>query len=200
LWDLQERLELYKKAKELYVTEKSYRKIAKKLGLPPGTVCNWICSGRIPGRPTHSLTTKIQNQKLEETELGWLAGIIDGEGSLMLHKGKDRRTKRGFNWTLRLQVVNKDLKIINKVKKLCGDGGSIHTRPHNLQAFCANSNVIRYILPQILDILVSKHRQAELTLEALKLLQEATTVNARLHDVRLEEIYWEMKKLNHRGD
>ncbi len=200
---LQKRLELYEQAKRLYKAERSHRKVAKKLKLSPSTVYNWVLGGSIPGRPPHSLTTKIQKRKSSDSELGWLAGIIDGEGSLMFHKVKEKRTKQGFSWTARLQVANTDMKIINKARELCGNSGHVKTnpvcdfRPTTVYAFSTSSNVMRYILPKIINMLVSKRRQAELLLEALKLLQEGP--NVTLHNTRLEEIYQEMKKLNHRG-
>src|SRR5439155_293386 len=63
-------------------------------------------------------------------ELGWVAGIIDGEGSLKLYKPKDITCRRGFRWQVSLRITNTDPKVVETMKSLIV-GGSISCREHN---------------------------------------------------------------------
>lgn len=54
----------------------------------------------------------LGNQQVTERQLGWLSGIIDGEGCFTLSEG----SKGGFNPGIK--IVNTDMSIVNEVIKI----------------------------------------------------------------------------------
>ncbi len=152
----------------------------------------------------------IYMKPLTDRDLGWLEGIIDGEGCLGLYKNKrnDRPSGRGFVWVTALQIGSTDLKIVNRVRELLGTGGiTLNRRPKEQNArvlylFRAGSGCLRELHPVL--HLTSKQLQRDLLIEACKLVAEHKAGlwhlgGKRTHDGRLEEIHTEMKRLNHRG-
>lgn len=78
------------------------------------------------------------NQQATQAEIGWLAGIIDGEG----HIGISRQgTKKGDAIKMDLQIVNTDYGLIQKVlvviEKL-GVNPHIRERTHNKATWATN--------------------------------------------------------------
>ena len=135
---------------------------------------------------------------MSERDLGFLEGMIEGEGYLGLSKSRGRRLvyKRGFQWKPVLSVANDDVRLLIKLKEIC-KGGFLVRKGGRKREFRLTSGKIREILPK-LD-LVSKGLQAELLLEALELLEEnrhKRNSEKRDNDPRLEEIYEEIKGLN----
>src|SRR3990172_1603803 len=62
---------------------------------------------------------KLDNQQVigfEPIELGWLAGIIDGEGCLSLHDRSGKR--RGTGMTPLVSICNTDLAIIERISQI----------------------------------------------------------------------------------
>ena len=56
----------------------------------------------------------------QDIDIGWLAGIIDGEGCLtarMHYDKRDNRTRVG----VRVNVSNSDVKVINKIRRVLDD-------------------------------------------------------------------------------
>ena len=52
------------------------------------------------------------NQQATEAEIGWLAGIIDGEGHIGL---SNQNSKKVRSVRVDLQIVNTDIKLIEKL-------------------------------------------------------------------------------------
>ena len=110
-----------------------------------------------------------------DTELAWLAGIVDGEGTIGLHRTNAKRYKHPY---LRphFQIANTDLRILEKVR---GIMTAITGRPHNLVVtndkrpeghkigyrVAANTqSAMVLLLPLLMPHLVGKREQAELVL------------------------------------
>lgn len=139
--------------------------------------------------------------ELPEYIKGYLAGIIDGEGSISLYK-VSYPTKRGFIWRPSVQITNTDLELIEAVKDMC-DGGHIvpqedkrgnrKTQYHYHMA----SSVQRKVISQLLLIIKKRHK--ELLLEALSILRRRGYHPTYDEECRLEQIYQEFKLLNKRG-
>ena len=62
----------------------------------------------------------------ENEKLAYLAGIIDGEGTIVIAKGKIRKGRINHPYSLRLVVMNTDIRLIEWLKE--NFGGSIHTK------------------------------------------------------------------------
>lgn len=61
----------------------------------------------------------IKIGKLKPVEIGWLAGIVDGEGSIGLKRGKDKREGRTpMTYTPFIQITNCDFILLSEVKRI----------------------------------------------------------------------------------
>ena len=55
---------------------------------------------------------------LIEFERGYIAGIIDGEGTLRFRKLKNKECKRGFSWNPFLYILSTNFDLIEKLHEL----------------------------------------------------------------------------------
>jgi hypothetical protein len=105
---------------------------------------------------------------ISETDNAYLAGIIDGEGSITItHRLKGKQIPR----TMRLQVYNTDMKIMDwLVSKY---GGAIHKNtPKNIKGknkavmmWYVSTNNASFVLKSALKYLIIKKNQAMTALE-----------------------------------
>jgi len=134
--------------------------------------------------------------------IGWLEGMIDGEGSLSISKNKTKECKRGFSYRPRLSFGQSDnfsipeiIRIVFKLTNLENVGKNTRTyekwKTQNRIWF--ESNILRKLLPQLK--LIIKEKQRLLMIEFLDLISK-NKKGFTINDDRLEEIYLEMKELN----
>ncbi len=139
----------------------------------------------------------------------YLAGIIDGEGSVALYR---KRNQKGYLiWEPKLEISNTSKKFHIWVKDNFGGGTSKHrfnpekyprTKTSYTNAF--SSNKIREIAPKVLPFLIIKKRQTELLLEAVALIGRKRKTAKKSMEYRrlskaIEIIYLRLRKLNKRG-
>lgn len=62
----------------------------------------------------------MDNQQATQTDLAWLAGIIDGEGYVTL-AGRKQRTRP--NYIACLEITNTEALLIQRVQRICGQLG-----------------------------------------------------------------------------
>jgi len=142
----------------------------------------------------------------------YLAGFIDGEGSIGLHKNLQRPNssqhgeyRRGFGWHFRVRIGSTNLSVLKEINQFLNHRTRIYNdhrpnRPKVKMCYIIefNHNEQRKILPKILSHLVIKREQVKLVIEGLNLLQEHSH-DYTPNDGRLEKIFSELKTLNHRG-
>ena len=142
---------------------------------------------------------------MDKEDIKYLAASIDFEGHLYFGKNRDRKTKRGFGWKCYLTISNVDDEILYSLRNIAG--GSITpikpSKPtHRWQyRWVLGGDDLRELLAEVNPYLIVKRKQGRLGLEALIILEKHWQ-NSRggwNNDVRLEEIYLEMKLLNKRG-
>jgi len=65
-----------------------------------------------------------QQRSLLCSDLGWLGGIIDGEGCVTL--GRQKRRHNRFQYEPKVDIANTDVRIINKAREIMAqlDAGS----------------------------------------------------------------------------
>ena len=144
---------------------------------------------------------------LTDLEIGYIAGIIDGEGWLGLVNRTDRRNKKNINCQTYLMIGNTNKKVLDWLVKITKLGNiskpydseiklSSNRKPHWLLRFSPND--MRLLLPRIIPYLVIKKRQAEIIIEYLNMTfkgkhrtEEEYTIIMRLYD--------EIKQLNRKG-
>jgi hypothetical protein len=143
----------------------------------------------------------------EDLRRAYLAGIIDGEGTLTItrHIRKDRPGYTRFN--LRLAVYNTNLGLLSELKEWFGGTIMIAERigenwkPVGQLAWSEEQLVV--LLPKIIPYLLIKREQAEILLAAQATKMTATEgrrngLSAEVVEIR-EASYLRLKSLNKRG-
>lgn len=135
-------------------------------------------------------------------DLGWLEGIIDGEGSLGLTRVTAPNYRLGYYYQPLLSIWSSDWCIVDRAHSLVGAGSvggpykqnGLGHRP--MYTFRVYSRGLRVILPRLR--LTAKEPQRTLLLEALKLLEQSGRGrhNDLSHYSRLDEIHARFKILN----
>jgi len=151
---------------------------------------------------------------LSEFEKGWIAALIDGEGTICLAKIKRSKARCGYRYRANLNITNTSFPIIDKAYEILGMGNvavdearAKWNRKRPIKILLLSSNDLREFLPIIKNSLISKKKQAEIMIEALELLKEnsevasETTYQKRLEQIDkntklLDTLYEEMWKLN----
>jgi hypothetical protein len=140
-------------------------------------------------------------KELSEYIKGYLAGIIDGEGSISLNKMK-RKGYKGFVWHPTVRIANTCFELIEATEDICDGGSIVPTKDRSgirkdAYLYYMPQYIQREIIPQLL--LIVKKRHKELLLEALSILKGCGRQLTYEEDCRLEQIYQEFKVLNKRG-
>lgn len=148
---------------------------------------------------------------LNEVEKAWLAGVIDGEGSIFLAKISPKKAKlrRGFYYRPAVIVANSNVALPNRVREVIGRGSVGFCKQKNPRwkdkwQYLGSGLVVRELLPQILFYLVVKRRVAEAMLEYLSFV-DANPVDGAMqippgYHAKLDSLYWTVKRLNEKGE
>ena len=127
---------------------------------------------------------------------GYLAGIVDGEGSFAVTVNYKERF---LNFTPKLFIGNTDPKLFTKLKE-CGIESIIDivkpkedSKKKPYYRIWLYSKDLRIVLPKIINYLVIKKERAILILDAINLLEEKPTDK---RSDRLMQIRKEVMKLN----
>src|SRR3990167_6345123 len=132
---------------------------------------------------------------MSNTEKAYLAGLIDGEGSIML------QIRKGKVISTILSITNTDMDMLNWVKNTTGVGNINkqydETEKRSASWFWrANGGAGEDILKQIFPFLITKKVQANLAIETQERLRNPALKADRLWQ---EEYRLKMKDLNKRG-
>lgn len=106
---------------------------------------------------------------MKRTDLAYLAGILDGEGSIQIRKRKDRGMRRGFCYQLSISIANTNEWLVNWIH--FNFEGGIYRKPsllpHHKQAYLwqATSKQAEVVLKLLLPYLRLKKPQAEIALQ-----------------------------------
>jgi len=148
--------------------------------------------------------------ELTERELGYLEGILDGEGTITLCRQKRKRNwgkhdyLKNYSYRPFVTVTNTDIRILQHVKELLG-GGTIgpskalaRQRPKSkiVYRYIMTMPLMRDVLPQL--SLVAKEVQRLMLIDTFEIFDRRVHERGYGTDV-LEAIYQEMKRLNKKG-
>jgi len=147
-------------------------------------------------------------RSLSPVERAWLAGVIDGEGSIYISRVKVKHSKRGFVYTAYLSASNSNYEFVAKVRDVIGRGYVGIKKEKRLDwrdgcEYKGSASILRGILPQILPHLVIKREVAKRMLEFLEYVQ--TNSPDGLEETppgyyeRLDWLYWRVKEVNQKG-
>lgn len=107
---------------------------------------------------------KIENHPLKATDYAYIAGIIDGEGSIQVYKHE-----KGTSWfDLEVGVSNNDKQICEYLKQKIG--GCLFavkaTKSHNLSfRWCCKCQMAKRLLEKLIPFLIAKKNQAILAVD-----------------------------------
>lgn len=144
--------------------------------------------------------------QLTDIERGYLAGMLDGEGSVYISYYKQHPTCTNGRWQIGISIYSSNEPVLEYLRDICRTG-SLWRKSSSKQeltqkrvyGFHLSSEALRIILPQIKDVLHIKREQAELALEALQYIQRGNNQHHPRKDEVIWELYKEMKQLNKRG-
>lgn len=122
----------------------------------------------------------------------WLAGFIDGEGYFGLFKHKHPHPRKGYMWTIVLDIVSKDRWILEFIAEKTGMG--MIQKSGSCFSLKLYSNMLRAILPKLVTYLVLKRRQAELLQKALGHMEYRKHRDDRTDEI-LENLSIQLKSL-----
>lgn len=108
-----------------------------------------------------------------EGECGYLAGLVDGEGTISMFRVK---VKQQVQYRPYIMIVNTDRKMLDRVRMILGTGSvTKHTDKRSRGSFngvkpvykvLMPPSVVRRVLPMIRPYLVTKAEQADIVMEA----------------------------------
>lgn len=137
---------------------------------------------------------------LTDRQIGYFAGIIDGEGHIRIVRSIQRT---GNYYAPFIGITNTCQPLIDKCMDIF-KSGRFHAekkkRPNHkikLVYNIASVKGVKQILTQILDELVVKRKQAELVLEFIRLKESKTGYGVLPREI---ELFEEVKRLNRRGN
>jgi len=120
-----------------------------------------------------------QQETINQAEIGWLAGIIDGEGSIAMNvRKKELRGWQGYGIDVCLTVTNSDAAIIDKCEALLGKMGltPLVYQVKNAPLYRADGRRYQNVITRILRLSLS--RMADI-LRCLIILQPHLTGQKR---------------------
>lgn len=150
------------------------------------------------------MNTTQDNQR-QAVLYAYLAGIIDGEGTIRIGKVKtDSKGNPTPTYYSNISVGMTDKRIIDLLSKTFGASTRIERVPFGRKTVyrwgTSGSNVIPNIISKIIEHLIVKKTQAELVLEFCKSKQDYKRLsNNKLTENELqrrEELFQKVKKLN----
>lgn len=105
----------------------------------------------------------------------YLAGVIDGEGCLLLHRHKDKKARTGYSFSARLSIASKDRWFLESIQQ---EFGGVIDKPQKsplsgnaIYALRFRIFEIRKLLPALLVHLRLKKLEAIKMCEALSIME-----------------------------
>ena len=140
---------------------------------------------------------------MKTIDLAWMAGFVDGEGSIMLVKRRMRHLTK--TWTCRVSVTNTNRNILTVFQKAFGGyitlGKENRERHKDCWTWKVESKMAREFLRAIRPYLRLKTRQADILFRYEKTL--STRIGRRGHRAKTErrrnQLHERIVGLNRRG-
>lgn len=158
---------------------------------------------------------------LTEFELGFIVGIIDGEGTITINekirkqrfvwKAKPKNRKNYKQFIPHVSMCNTNLEIVRKVKEIinCGyitinKARPEHNQKEHYRFHLENLSDIEQLLSQISNKLIVKRNQSEIVLKFCRLRLDKMTLHPNRIDLARygdeeKSMVEEIRKLNKRG-
>jgi hypothetical protein len=199
---------------------------AEQLSINPWTLRAWIDAGNVPCSIRasghiflsslwlqHQLSCTppwppilLSQPLLSQEQAAYVAGFLDGEGSLQIVPDKRRGVLRGY--TVRMELCNCHRAALEVIQTWFGDG-FIREKPRDLTKHKPNfilgigGDTLRQILRDIYPYLLIKREHADILLEALALNKRMGKVKANFDSQdrldKMTALHARLVPLNKRG-
>lgn len=142
----------------------------------------------------------IPDIHLTDRQIGYFAGIIDGEGHICILRSKQ---KGHIYYAPIIGITNTDQSLIDKCVEIFKTGRCSSQKrknpKHKIKRLYTIGSVkgVKQILTQITDELTVKKKRAELVLEFIKVKESKTGYGVHPREI---ELYEEVKRFNVRGN
>jgi hypothetical protein len=147
----------------------------------------------------------VVKRVLTTAEAAYLAGLVDGEGTISVWRHRAPRNSSGYTYVPIFTIAQANQPFLEEIRDIVGNGSVRRANRASLQnpkhkdcyTLSFRAHQTRWVLPQILPYLRIKRRQADLLLE----YYTSTELGRRIsegHDVRAG-IYAECHRLNAKG-
>ena len=117
-----------------------------------------------------------------DVELAYLAGIIDGEGSFVLHRHKD-----GYRFASQLQVGNTDVRMLEWIAARFGGNVRLERRSNlkhkPIYRWVSDASMLDALITATLPYLICKRDQADLMLAYRRTLPPIIRTKRSTNDV-----------------
>jgi hypothetical protein len=128
----------------------------------------------------------------------YMAGIIDGEGSICIEIQSPCKSRKVTYYSPRLVVINTNVPLMNWINEKFG--GTVRQRKHVENCkLCYKWNIFSFnaanLLKECLPFMIVKKRHAEIIIEFMGLDKKGWNVPKDVQ-IRREELYLELKKIN----
>ena len=127
----------------------------------------------------------------EDKKYCYLAGIIDGEGTIGVYLGSIKRKDACYrNYTVQLSIANTNYLLMEFLKS--NFGGHIMFRSATkdngkvVYMWRARLDEIRFILPRVIPFLILKKEQAKIVVEFLDILKKVKELKKRKNSPELD--------------
>ena len=146
---------------------------------------------------------------MKDTELAYLAGIIDGEGCFFIGLFRTEATKNRMNYHTYIKISNNEKSLIDWVHKKAGATNIQQdrlTRKSGANRACYSSQItgatLDALLPKIFPYLIIKRRQCEIMLRMRNTFTphrrlQKKEISQEIHDIRYQ-CYLELRSINSR--
>lgn len=133
-------------------------------------------------------------------EAAYIAGFIDGEGTISIWREKRPANRSGYRFKAAVHVFNTDKSVLEWIKSTVGSGWIVVKnvpKPKHKQvwALVFSASTVKELLPQLQPYLKVKHLQASLVIQFLSLMR----AGSRQIVSDLEPLYILTQDLNRRG-
>lgn len=151
-----------------------------------------------PSFSAHSTKT------MSAVNAAYMAGYLDGEGTLTITRAKRPENRAGFRWMTIMAIANTHRPSLECMREMCGNGRVLCVNRGNLDKHKAlyrlqfTANQVRHVLPQLVPYLLIKRQQAGLVLRFLSLVTSGRHTTAE-EWIEQEELRADVQKLNRRG-
>ena len=141
---------------------------------------------------------------LEPTSAAYLAGLIDGEGTIALWRGHQSKPRVTRTYRPVIEISNTHLGVLEWVKLLIGGGWLKQTNPKRsrekghkpLFRYRFRTTDLHWVIPQVRPYLKIKGAQADLL---VRYFESVTSTRPEVERDVLESMWARAKELNHRG-